>query len=337
MDAFDAALAAHRAGDFATAERGYRQIMHVRNAAQNLGALYADHGQRDRAEIVFRWLLDHRPDYAPARHSLGMLLLAERRYEEGWPLHETGRRVTYPPKIAPEADFPEWLGEPLAGRRVVVCADEGSGDQIMFGRYLSDLRGRGADVAVACNPGTVSRLYEGIGIETVALTASQRRLPPADFWSLMGSLPAHLAPAAPPAPGYLARPPASGGGIGVVARGSAIHLNDANRSLPSAATARLLQLGRDLQPAATGARDFAETADIVAGLDLVITVDTAVAHLAGAMGKPLWVLLPRIAMDWRWNDGVRSDWYPTARLFRQPAPGDWDSVLDEVEAALRTA
>jgi hypothetical protein len=121
----------------------------------------------------------------------------------------------------------------------------------------------------------------------------------------------------------------------VVARGSPAHVYDRRRSLPPPAATRLLSLGRDLLPEATGAFDLLETAEIVAGLDLVIAVYTSVVHLAGAMDKPCWVLLPRVGLDFRWNDGVASDWYPQLRLFRQREAGDWDAVLDEVSAALR--
>jgi ADP-heptose:LPS heptosyltransferase len=102
-----------------------------------------------------------------------------------------------------------------------------------------------------------------------------------------------------------------------------------------AAAARLRALGRDLSPEATGARDFQETADIIAGLDLVISVDTAIAHLAASLGKPTWILLAQVGTDWRYERGRdECRWYPSGRLFRQPMAGDWDSVLSAVEAAL---
>jgi hypothetical protein len=124
-----------------------------------------------------------------------------------------------------------------------------------------------------------------------------------------------------------------GDGVGVVPVGSPTHANDRNRSLPPDAAARLLRLGRDLRPEATGARDFLETAEIVARLDLVITVDTAVAHLAGAIGKPCVVLLADPG-EWRWGSGERSPWYPEFTLFRQPEPGNWAVVLDRLEREL---
>ena len=124
-----------------------------------------------------------------------------------------------------------------------------------------------------------------------------------------------------------------------MARGNPTHKNDAKRSLDPSGAAELLSLpgAVSLAPEHTGARDFQDTADLIAGLDLVISVDTAVAHLAGSLGVPTWILLPSTGVDWRWLRGRKdSPWYPSARLFRQPPTGDWPSVLREVQAELAT-
>ena len=131
-----------------------------------------------------------------------------------------------------------------------------------------------------------------------------------------------------------------GARIGLMTRGSPGHLNDAHRSLPAEQAARLAALpgAASLHPDDTGAGDMTETADLIAGLDLVISVDTSVAHLAGAMGKPTWILLPTIGLDWRWGlAGRRTAWYPQARLFRQPRINDWPGVVDAVLAAATQA
>lgn len=259
-------------------------------------------------------------------------LLRERRYAEAWPLYEARRALPIDVWI-PITDAPEWRGEPLAGRRIVVCAEQGYGDQMMFGRYLGALAAQGAEVVIACDPRALARLFETLGYWTRPCW-TDRPIPPCDFWAPFGSLPLRLGSPAPPPPKYLDIPGGAAGGVGVLARGAPGHAHDRHRSLPPAFEERLRALGRDLAPAATGAHDFLATAEIVAGLDLVITVDTALAHLAGAMGKPCWVLLPFDGLDWRWNDAVKSDWYPDFRLFRQPRPGDWESVFQAVEGAL---
>jgi ADP-heptose:LPS heptosyltransferase len=119
--------------------------------------------------------------------------------------------------------------------------------------------------------------------------------------------------------------------------GAAYHPNDANRSLPPTVAAELLALpgAVSLRPEDTGARDFQDTADLIAGLDLVITVDTAVAHLAASLGKPTWILLPAAKTDWRWQkERTDSPWYPSVRLFRQGSAGDWAGVIAQVRTAL---
>jgi ADP-heptose:LPS heptosyltransferase len=118
-----------------------------------------------------------------------------------------------------------------------------------------------------------------------------------------------------------------------MARGDARNLNDAQRSLPPELAARLLaQPGAlSLHPEDSGAGDFADTAALIAGLELVISVDTAVAHLAGALGKPVWLLVPAQGTDWRWMTGRDdSPWYPSMRLFRQKPGQGWGPVVDEV-------
>lgn len=122
-----------------------------------------------------------------------------------------------------------------------------------------------------------------------------------------------------------------------MARGNPKQANDGNRSMPSEAAVELAALPNaiDLAPEKTGARDLRDTAEIIAGLDAVVTVCTSVANLAGSMvGVRTYVLLPFIGACWRWSRGDQSPWYPAARLFRQPAPGDWRSVIDAVRAEL---
>ena len=122
----------------------------------------------------------------------------------------------------------------------------------------------------------------------------------------------------------------------MVTRGNPKHPNDAHRSLPPAQAKRLLDLPGAISLAAedTGVADFLDTAGLIAGLDLVISVDTSVAHLAGAMGKPVWILLPHLGTDWRWGlSGSETPWYPSARLWRQPGIGLWRPVVDAVVEA----
>jgi hypothetical protein len=332
-DPFQDAMEAHARGDYEAALRGFAAVGHLKNARHNLGALLNQLGRLPEAEAALRPNVAQYPEFAASQFTLAMVLLAQERYAEGWRMYECRRSTGHVHVYEPETTAPEWGGEDLNGRRIVVCAEQGYGDQLMFGRYLAPLRARGARVIVGCNA-LMRPLFAGLGYDVTAFSEQHRRLPECDAWVQMGSLPCRLGLEASTPPLALA-PRRGGGGIGVVPRGDPRHVNDHNRSLPPDLAGRLLGLGRDLRPEATGTRDFREAAELFAGLDLVITVDTAAAHVAGSLGVPTWVLLPAFATDWRWLRG-RSDcpWYPSVRLFRQPAPGAWAPVFAEVEAAL---
>lgn len=300
-------------------------------------------GDLDEAERLYRQGLAARPNDQGVLDNLCLLLLSQGRYAEGLPLYEArfARATARDPR--PALQFPEWDGRPVCS--LLIWGEQGFGDRIQFVRYAPVLARRGVKVTIL-SPPELSALFFGMGVDVITAQGPVR-IPRHDAFVMSSSLPLRMGATVENIPGevYLhapdfrrARRPVAGR-IGVVARGDPRHHNDAHRSLPTAEAARLMALRPDmiaLDPASTGARDFADTAAVLDRLDLVITVDTSVAHLAGAMGKPVWILLPDHDTDWRWmrarND---SPWYPSARLFRQPAPGRWDAVLDEVEAALR--
>ena len=316
-------IEAHQRGDLAAAAALYRQSIGV--AKHNLAVLSEAQGDYEQAIALYREALEADPARDESAATLALTLLREGRYAEAWPLHERRRRLKRLniPQLKPE--WPEWRGEDLAGKRLAVIGEQGLGDQIMFARFLEPLRARGAQVRFICAP------------ELVTLFDGHTKLGRNDFdyWTYALSLPGRLGitleTLPPPAP--LPVTWRGGGGIGVMATGNPKFLKHAHRTPPE--EAELLALGRDLRPEATGARDFRDTAEIVAGLDLVVTIDTSMAHLAGSLGAPTWILLPALDSDWRWLRG-RSDspWYPSARLFRQPTPGDWAGALAAVKAAL---
>jgi hypothetical protein len=264
---------------------------------------------------------------------------------------------------------PQWRGESLAGKTILLHAEQGFGDSIQFIRYLPMVVAAGATVVLEI-PDDLRPLIgrvEGVA----AIVRRGDPLPPFDlhcplmslplaFGTRLDSIPAHVP--------YLHAPPlslekwrarllpADVPRIGLVWSGKPTHKNDHNRSIPITRLAPVLRkpgfqfvsLQKDYRAADRAElktypalirlddalSDFADTAAVVAALDLVIAVDTAVAHLAGAMGKPVWILLPAIG-DWRWlRQREDSPWYPTARLVRQPRIGDWASVIARVASDL---
>jgi Flp pilus assembly protein TadD len=360
---------------FADAELVYRQALQLApnlpTAWSNLGVLLACLKREDEAERCYRTALDLDASHADACFNLAYVLLRQGRFEEGWRCLEARDWYAI---LAKHFTCPRWQGESLAGKSVVIGFEAGHGDMIQFCRYAVVLKAMGAArISVVCHPGLKVLFGTLSGVDEVFSFNESVPASGWDFWTPPMSLPHYCQTRqnSVPAPiPYLAAHPASvakwsrllpsGLRVGLVWKGNPRFENDGDRSLPSLAVlaplgpvagVRFVSLqkgpGEDearrpppgLSVLALGdvLADFADTAALVANLDLVISVDTAVAHLAGALGKPCWVLLPDYRTDWRWlSERSDSPWYPERmRLFRQPSGSDdWSPVIVTVGEAL---
>jgi len=337
-------------------------------AVSNLAQALDEAGRDEAALAVHRRAVAVDPACAVARFNLGITLLRQAAFAEGWREYAWRWRGGVAKLVPRGFPQPEWRGEPLDGATLLLHAEQGLGDTLQFVRFLPAVAARGARIVLETQPPLTS-LLAGIvpAAQVIArgtpLPAFDRHLPLMSLPEILGAGAADLA--SPPyltaRPEDVARwaPRLAGPGrrIGLAWSGNPGHRSDRLRSIPAATMfdrlitvpGRLFALQKDTRPADAAALaaqagritdfgpdlvDCRDTAAIVTQLDLVIAVDTAVAHLAGALGRPVWLLLP-FSADWRWQHR-RSDtpWYPSMRLFRQHSPGDWDEVLDRVIAAL---
>ncbi len=338
---FREALGLQKAGRLADAESIWRSLVvqapTVAMVHHNLVALLRAQGRHADAETVLWSAHSRLPGDPEITHALAITLLAAGDYARGWPLWESRRAIQGTQSSAPPFSFPEWRGQPSGS--LLVWYEQGFGDQIQFARYVPHLRALGINVTLACRP-PLARLFEGLA-DHLIVAEGEVRIPRRDAWTLIQSLPGLCGTTLETIPDGVIFPATSAerasGRVGVVTRGSPDHRNDARRSLPQDQADRLLSLpgALSLMPEHTGARDFADTAALIRNVDLVITVDTSVAHLAGAMGKAVWILLPALDTDWRWlRDREDSPWYRTARLFRQARGEPWSAVVDRVGRTL---
>jgi tetratricopeptide (TPR) repeat protein len=310
------------------------------------------------------------PAHAAAHWNLADACLLLGDFERGWPEYEWRHRLAHRPGPQRELAGPPWQGEQAIGERTILLhAELGLGDTLQFCRYAAKVARLGARVVLEVQPSLVSLLSQLEGVAQVV--ASGDTLPPFDFHCPLMSLPLafksniETIPASVP---YLRADPARVAAwrarlgaqrrprVGLAWSGSQGLRNDKRsmtlaQMLPlarngaeyvslqkevSEADAAWLAWRDDIRHFGAQLRDFADTAALIELVDVVVTVDTAVAHLAGAMGKEVLVLLPCVPHDWRWLlERDDSPWYPTAQLFRQPTPRDWDSVILRVDAQLR--
>ena len=329
----------------------------------NLANTLQRDGRYDQAITVYRRAIALDPDASALHWNLGLALLRTGRLGEGWRQYEwRWHRPGFPGKTHL---LPDWDGQAHSGRTLLVYSEQGFGDAIQFARYLPAIAGLGLRVVVECQP-ALFRLFATILPDITVVPAGGATVE-ADLQASITSLPllmgtASLAdiPAVVPYfhPGEVAEPePGDPPGplkvaiawttstasatnhartcplplLASLAGIAGVRLHSVQVGPPAAELAGRPEAIRDLSP---DIHDFLDTARLLAGMDLVVTVDTSIAHLAGALARPTWILLPEQA-DWRWLVGREdSPWYPTARLFRQARPGDWPGVADRVRTAL---
>ncbi|MCF7976359.1 MAG: tetratricopeptide repeat-containing glycosyltransferase family protein [Phycisphaerae bacterium] len=363
-------------GDYSEAIAAIRQALSLNGqyaqAWNSLGVAYKESGQCDEAIACYDKAIAIEPDYPDAHWNRTLTLLLKGDLAEGWSRYQVHYEALKTRTSQPKDDHPLWQGDALKGRRILVRFEQGLGDNLQFIRYLPLVRQLGGTVIYQAKPALLPLLEGFQGIDELIEARPDHQIPvPYNFQISLMDLPrvfkttlTNLPDTVP----YLTADPIkvaawqdtfihSGMKVGLVWAGSPFHRNDGNRSCPLKALAPLaqaqgvhfygLQTGSAGQESQTHLshhfhnighrfRDLSDTAAAIAHLDLVISVDTAVLHLAGALGKSVWGLLP-YAPDWRWMlHRHDSPWYPTLRLFRQPRPGDWTTVFDQVTHALQT-
>ncbi|MDR3733958.1 MAG: tetratricopeptide repeat protein [Acidobacteriaceae bacterium] len=320
------------------------------------------------AVALYRRGLVIEPEHPAIRWNLALALLRHGDFTVGWANHEARLLLTGPQKIRlPELSTSIWDGQDLTGRTLLLHTEQGLGDTLQFVRYVPLVAARGGKIVLVAPRPLVNLLRSLPGVDVLIATGDP--VPPFDFWLPLLSLPRVFSTTLDTIPErtpYLRADPecvatwqqrlGNGIRVGLVWAGSPGNGNDRNRSCPLELLVPLLAVpgirwfslqkgSRAADPARLGWQeritdldplidDFADTAAIIANLDLVVSVDTSVAHLTGALGQACWVLLP-FAPDWRWMlDRTDSPWYPRSRLFRQTRPGDWSAVVTAVATAL---
>jgi exonuclease VII small subunit len=333
-------------------------------AHNNRGAVLQELQRLEDALTAYDRAIAVKPNYAVALMNKALLLLLTGKFEEGWRLHEWRWNAGQKGECRTFTQ-PLYLGdEPLSGRTLLIHAEQGFGDSLQFCRYARTAEALGAKVVLevpsaltsvlATLPGTRTLVTQGAPLSDFDLHCPMLSLPLA-FKTTLETIPADV-------PYLFADPhkqsdwqkrlgPKTQPKIGLAWSGKPEYINDANRTIALESLLPLLKLPfefhslqreyRDqdvpllavlpqLRNHRNELEDFSDTAALVSEMDLIISVDTSVAHLAGALGKPFWILLSYMP-NYRWLMG-RSDspWYPTAKLFRQPAFGDWETVISDV-------
>jgi len=355
-------------GQLDQATASYRQAIGLKpdyaEAHNNLGSVLHDTGQFDEAIAAGRRAIKLKADFVQAHWNYAWLLLTLGEFEEGWKELEWRLRLPQWTRLGRDFSQARWTGQDPRGKTILLISDARFGDAMHFIRYAPLVAERGATVLLECQAELVPLLNRVQGIS--AVFARGERLPSFDWQTPLLSLPlvfgttVETIPAEVP---YLSAPPdritrwaqrlarESSFRVGLVwagndgqnARSCSLATFGPLAAVPGVTFYGLQKGPEASQPVPPGLRliqmgeelgDFADTAGLVSNLDLVISVDTSVVHLAGGMARPVWTLVP-FNPGFQWLRGrADSPWYPTMRLFRQPSRGDWDSVIAQVADAL---
>ena len=333
-------------------------------ARYSLGVVLKDMGRLKEAIACFEAATALDPQHAGAQWNMALGHLLSGNFQEGWKTFDWYKKI----KGAKVRSYsqPPWDGGDLAGKTILLYEDHGYGDTLQFARYAREIGARAGRVLVSCRPELARLLSRVPGVDAVVGAADP--LPPFDCHASFFELPMVMGTSVQNIPSDVPYfvPPADlvgawhgrnllkpGLNAGIVWRGN--KKTDPRRAMTVQQVAKIcavpgfnwlsLQVGVEPDEQEVLSRvgiadcgdvlsDWADTAALIATLDLVVTVDTGVAHLAGALAKPVWIMLPFVP-DWRWLlERTDSPWYPTARLFRQPAIAGWDAVVHDVAQAL---
>ncbi|MGE3778429.1 MAG: tetratricopeptide repeat protein, partial [Pirellulaceae bacterium] len=341
-------------------------------AHNNLGIVYDRQRRFEEAIECFRNAIRFNPNYEGAHYNLGLMYLRQGDWEQGWPEYEW--RLRFKDRAARSLSHPQWDGSPLKGKTILLRTEQGLGDTIQFVRYAVEVKNRGGHVIVECPATLIPLLSTCRGIDQFIATGAERPDfdVHAMMMSLPAILKTSLSTVPCDVP-YLAAEPermriweqelakdGNGFRVGIAWRGSPTFKRDRQRSIPLSAFEPIARLeGVQLYSLQKGCVEaelaavcddfrvvdlgtcldnqcgaFLDTAAVMMHLDLIVSIDSAPAHLAGALGVPVWVALP-YAADWRWlADCDESPWYPSMRLFRQSEPGKWGDVFERMAAEL---
>ena len=356
-------------GALAYYAQAFTQDRRSASAFNNYGNVLRESGDPLGAIPFLQRSIQLAPEHPTAQFNLAVAYLLAGDYVKGWPQYETRWNYEHLAGTLPNYSQPRWTGQDIQDKTVLVIGEQGHGDNIQFVRFVGDIAARGARVILTLNP-SLKPLIQGEAIPTILTDGDA--LPEFDYWVPIMSVPAVIGSTVDniasvqyylTADADLQRAwqerlgPKLRLRVGFCWSGRRDTWINRHKAMPfevmleliqrnpsyewvnlqcdctAEEEAKLVAAGVTAYPGAI--RSFADTAGLIMHMDVVLSVDTAVAHLAGALGRPVWVMLSQYALDWRWLlDRDSSPWYTTARLFRQPAMGDWSSVTEKIHKYL---